>query len=932
MSNICAASRSLPPALLLVCLAYSLPPAHAQVAPDGVAAGETSPGQAAADGFAGVRGTITDDTGEILISAVIEVLGGGGQSTYSDEDGLFELALPPGTYTLRVTFPMFETRQVEVTVRPGQAADVRVMLPLSQEATEVVVMEGKIERSAEGVQLMIRKNAPAVSDVLSKQEIARTPDSSASDAVKRVPSVTVDEGKYVVIRGLGDRYVSTMLNGASLPSPEPDRQAVPLDLFPTSLLSNLTVAKSYTANLPGTFAGGGLLLDTNAYPADLEMKLEVSTGIDSGSSFRDVNTQPGGSLDFLGYDDGARETPAGLPQNTRMDELSPEERELLGESVSNRWAASSDTAMMNVGVGAEVGDTVQVGGKRLGYLGTFTFGHEMSGRRVSTGQTRLSNGQLQYSETSTSVDGSREATIGSLGNIGYELGSGHSLNLIGLYSHDGEAVSSQTAGLNDNAGSRFEQTRLEFLERELTFLQLSGKHRLARAASLSWQSNVSVSGRDEPDTRDITYLVNNTGMRTYYNEPGSGESFLSSLEQTSLGGGFDVSIPLPRVSLAAGASVQHTERDFLGRRLRFTYLATGMPEHTRLPADQIFSPATIGTSFALEERTLQSDGYDGALDVLGGYASAEVEATDALRAIVGMRFERSGQSLSSGNPTAVDSEAERESIDRDDSSLLPTANLVYSVAEQMNLRTAYSYTLARPMFRELAPFIYYDQVERVSREGNPDLLLTRIHNADVRWEWFPGEREVVAVSGFYKRFQNPIEQVIYNAAGSRTFQNAASANAFGAEVEARMSLGRVAQGLDRLQIGANLALIESSIALRDEQVGSQTSAERPMQGQAPYAVNVSATYSHPALAEMTVLYNVIGATITDVGTQGLPDIYRQPFHKLDVVVQRKIQRDLKVKLAAVNLLDAAVESRQGDLATLWYEPGVSFSLGLEWAP
>lgn len=930
------------PALALAFLVMIHGSVHAQgvpdISPSDMALPDTATSDSAISDVAvsgvGVRGRVVDDTGEVLIAATVEVIAGGsGEVAYSDEDGAFELALPPGDYLLRVSMPMFTDREVAVTVpASGGMASVDVALAIG---TEVVQMEGRIERGAEGMQLEIRRNAAAVSDVLSKQEIARTPDSSASDAVKRVPSVTVEDDKYVVIRGLGDRYATTLLNGVPLPSPEPDRQAVPLDLFPTSLLSNLIVTKSYTAELPGTFGGGSLALATDAYPLDFKLRLELSTSLNTATSFRDINTQPGGSLDFFGYDDGARAVPGDLPADTTMSELSAEERERLGESMSNRWVAGSDSAMMGLGIGAEIGDTVDAGGRRLGYLGTFSFGRSPKLRQTRTGKTRISNGALEYRDTFDGVHGVDEARVGALGNVGYELGDGHSIDLVGLYSHTGEASTSTVSGFNDNAGSLVEETRLQFLERAMSFFQLAGSHRLAAASrvELDWQTNVSFSSRDEPDTRDIVYLVANDGTRTYYNESASGQSFIASLDQRSLGGGFDLSLPLARARLRAGASAQRTDRSFLGRRLRFDYLSTtGMPAHTRLPADQIFSAATIGTSFALEERTLQSDGYDGTLDVLGTYASAELEAAKRLRVIAGLRFEYSSQSLSSGNPTAVDSVMERESMKRSDPALLPALNLVYAASQQTNLRAAYSYTLARPLFRELAPFIYYDPIERVGREGNPGLAMTRIHNADLRWEWFPGDREVLAVSGFYKRFEDPIEQVIYNAAGSRTFENAAGASAFGAELEARLSLGRVARALDDLRIGANLAIIDSAIELSEAQQGSQTSSERPLQGQAPYAFNVGLTYSNPAYADVTVLYNVIGAAITDVGTQGLPDIYRQPFHKLDLVVQRALQQGVKLELTAVNLLDAAVESRQENMATLRYEPGVSVSVGLSWTP
>ena len=906
-------------------------------APAAVASPATTP--AVVSAIEGVVGTVVDDTGEPLIAALVQVVEGGSTYVETDETGSFELSLPPGQYTLELSFPMFDTRRYELRVEPGQATTLAAVLPLSAEALEVIEITGTINRKSEDAQLQIRKSSVVVSDVLSSQEISRSPDSSASDAVKRVPSVTLDDGKYIVIRGLGGRYVSVLLNGVTLPSPEPDRQAVPLDLFPTGLLSNLTVLKSYSSELPGVFGGGALQIDTNAYPVDFELKLKASTSVDSSATFGGINGQPGGALDFFGYDDGYRGLPGAIPGDMPVDAMADADRESAGEAFANNWELEERSAMPNLSLGGEIGDTLEVGGRRLGYLGAVSFGHKSDAVENVTSKTRLSDGMLGYRETLDGTIGVEEATLSALGNVGYEFGPGHSMNVIGIYTHNGEAVSSFVSGYNETDGENVEQTRLQFVERALTFTQLTGSHRFSQASGLQvdWQGNASFSSRSEPDTRDITYNINNTGTRIYKNQPGSGERFFADLEQRSLGGGLDFKLPLTGVILRAGGAAQHTERDFLGRRFRYRYdTLSGDPAVRELSPSELFRPENIGPtsdgthSLYLVESTQENDGYAGALDVFATYASADVRVSEDLRFIAGARFEFSDQELSSGNPTAMSGEA--ESIARTDPALLPSANLVYALGEQMNLRGAYSYTLARPQFRELAPFLYYDPIERVTLEGNPELAMTRIHNAGLRWEWFAAAREVFAISGFYKRFEDPIEKIIYNAAGSRTFDNAQSADAFGAEVEARMSLGRFTPALDRLRVGVNLSLIRSSVELSEMQQGVLTSRERPMQGQAPYVVNFNATYDNPDLVEATLLYNVIGPNITDVASQGLPDVYAEPYHKLDLVLRRGLSDGLKLKVAAQNLLNARIERTQGDLAILSYDPGMSLSLGLEWVP
>jgi TonB dependent receptor/Carboxypeptidase regulatory-like domain/TonB-dependent Receptor Plug Domain len=891
------------------------------------------------DGSMGVRGKITDADGYPLMAALVEVVDGGSDSAQTDENGSFTLLLVPGTYTLQISFPLYDTRRVAVTVAPGQAAERALALSLSQSGTEVIEIVGKIDRGSEGAQLQLRKSAAVVSDVLSSAEIARTPDSSASDAVKRLPSVTLEDGKYVLIRGLGDRYVSVLLNGVILPSPEPDRQAVPLDLFPASMLSNLTVLKSYAAELPGIFGGGALRIDTHSYPVDFQLEIKGSTSADTASAFQDIHGQAGGSLDFLGYDDGARRLPAAVPADMPVDLMAPEDQERVAESFANQWTVKDQGAIPNVNLGAELGDTVELGGKRLGYLGSLSFGHKMRAVENQTSKTHVAGEQLELRETLYGVLGVEEAGLSMLGNVGYALAPGHSVNAIAVYTHDGESISSLVSGYSETDAQNVEQTHLQFVERSLTFTQLTGSHRLpgARNLQIAWQGNASVTSREEPDTRDITYNVAGDGGRAFKSQPGSGERFFSTLDQTSLGAGVDLELPLRGVLLRAGATAQRTEREFLGRSFRYRFdNVCGDQAVLMMDPTDMFAPENIGPtddcshSFSLLENTTQSDGYAAALDVLGTYAAADVQVIEPLRVIAGARFEYSDQELLSGNRTAMTGEIDQ--MDRTDPALLPTANVVYALTRDMSLRAGYSYTLARPQFRDLAPFLYADPIERITREGNPDLVETRIHGADLRWEWFPAPLDVIALSGFYKRFRDPIEQIIYNTAGSRTYANAASADVRGAELELRTSLGRVTPLLDQVRVGANLALMSSSIELRPEQQTLLTNRERPLQGQAPYVINMNASYDNPAIAEVTMLYNVIGASITDVGSQNLPDVYTAPFHRLDLVARRKLGDELRLKLTAANLLDAAVERTQGDLSIFRYKPGVSFSLGLEWAP
>ena len=889
----------------------------------------------------GVRGQVVDaKTGDPLGDATIRVIkGGSGQVVHTDDNGNFVLPLPPGTYQLRVYYPLYEGRRVtNVIVSRHSMRKLRVPLPPSNAAILDYVVFAAPERTTEAGLLELRKRSVSVSDSLSAQEMSRSGDSSASDAVKRVVSATITDGRYINLRGLGGRYVTALLNGVTLPSPEPDRQAVPLDLFPTSLLSNLVVAKSYDAAYPGTFGGGTLLIETNTYPKRFTLSLKASTSANTVSTLQSNNTYRGGSLDFLGYDDGTRSLPGLVPRDgpARLNApgMDAATMENIGESFANNWNVNESTTHPNIGLGATAGDTLKHRGREFGYLASLNYGRKLKGRTANVAKVRSVDDGLEYREQVTSRRGSESAKIGGLVAFGYELTKHHRVNVFTLYTHNGSSSAQRVSGLNEADGMQIDSTRMRFVERALSFSQMRTSHRWPklRNLALTWQGNASFTSRSEPDTRDVTYNVLSDNRVRFKNETGSGERYFSDLSERSIGTGADAELPVTsRVRFKLGGSVQHGTREFSTRRFRMAFVGTD-PSVLTLPPEEMFSREHVGPSFRLEERTLQSDAYDATQTLMGGYSSIEVDASKRLKIASGIRYERSTQELTPGSPFALGQPLTDDRTDRADSDFLPTSMASLALTSSMNVRAAYSYTLARPRFRELSPFLFFDYTRRRSVSGNPELVQTRIHNADLRWEWFLGDADVVAASLFYKKFRDPIESVIVSASGGDvSFANARSANTRGIELEARSTLGRFHDTLDTIRVGANLALIRSRVELRDEQVGVQTSAERPLQGQSPYVVNLSAGYDG-GKTEAFALYNVIGRRIAEVGFDTLPDVYEQPFHRVDLVANRRLNPNLKLKFAATNILNRSISLKQGDLSVLRYKPGVGLSLSLSWSP
>lgn len=886
-------------------------------------------------GFTGVRGKVLDaESGEGLIEATVNVVKGGSQSVTTDVDGNFELELAPGEYELRVFTGLYKGQRVRVVVQRGKAQDLTVKLEAENDIEEVLV-EAKVQRRNEAALLQVRKKAVAVSDVISAQEISKTPDANAGDAVKRVVSVTLIDGKYVVLRGLEGRYVQTLLNGVVLPSLEPDRNAVPLDMFPTALLANLTVIKSYAAELPGQFGGGALMIETNTYPEDFELKVNASTSANTTDTFEDGlgNTGGSGAGNFFGFDDGSRDLPDPVPTNAPVRNLDNAYTEQIGEAFPNVWDTPTHEVRPNFSLGTTVGDTRALGGTRkLGYLGAALMRKGFDVRRTDLRYLQISDQdpsgfQVQSDQVNTIGEG--ETSISGLLNVGLELDPRHTLTVFGLYTHVGEDGTARSTG-NFNYGEyQSDRYRIQFVERSLMFGQLGGEHRIDNQLKLRWQVNGAAVTRDELDSRDVDYRASEGQPFQYDDQPGSGQRFYSFLDDSAVGASADAAYEKDRVKLRAGVFASRSSRALDSRRFRFRKFNNPSVETLGAPPEEMFSPENIGTSFYVVEETTREDAYTADLDVLGGFAAGELELSEALRAIAGVRYEHSVQSMQNDSPYATTGMLFDVEYPSDD--VFPSANLIYAVTPAMNLRAAYSYTVVRPRFRELAPFAFYDYARDRSVSGNPDLVDTGIHNGDLRWEWFPAEAEVVAASVFYKDFSDPIEQVIANTNNDAYFENAQGASLYGVELEARMGLGRWSDALRHLKVGANLALIESEIELAPDDTLS-TNKKRPLYGQSPYQVNVSAGYSHERHGDLALLYNVIGDSISDVGILGSPDIYNRYQHKVDLVGARKLSPQLKLKGSVTNLLNQSARLVQADYVVAEYKPGVALSLGLEWSP
>lgn len=884
----------------------------------------------------GIYGRLVDaDTGEAVIEARVELVGVG-QTTYTDIDGRFAFSLPPGRYILRSFSPIHEIiRSENVIVRGASVTELDIELQPDPDSVIEVVIEARADTGSAATQLQIRRQAASVQDAISAEEISRSGGSTASDSVRRVVAATIVDGQYLFVRGLGGRYTNVLLNGTPLPSLDPDVPGVQLDLFPAGLLESIAIIKTFTPDIPGSFAGGTMMISTRDFPEQFTLRLGLSLGFNTSSSFHNVLGYEGGSLDWLGFDNGTRALPGSVP-NERVavsrNGLGRDEVNEIARTFPNIWEPRRQIGLPNMGLSLSIGDTVEVGSRTLGYLWSFSYGHSTSRRVGEIAAVRL-EGEGEESEVAlresleieTSSD---EALWGTLGNVSLELAENNDLSLMAMYAQSGEDSTRLVEGLLESEGANIRSHQLNFVERSLFFGQLIGDHReLPRLSGsrITWRVDTAWVERDQPDMRDVTYQE---GEHGYYwrNVAGSGDRFYSRLNQFDVGGSLDVVIPIIRPTLRFGGVARMSNREFTARRFSMKFAGSSAEERL-LPPEELFASENIGVLSEMSEETRPDDGYDAELRTYAGYLMLDSPIAGPLRMMGGVRFEAFDQHVESSSAFAEQDEV--EGTNRVDYDWLPSGAFIFQLREGMQLRAAYGGTVARPLVRELAPFLFQDFVRRRTIQGNPDLERTFIHNADLRWEWFFGETEVVSATFFYKYFSNPIEQVVVDRQGNITYENVDGAQNFGGEIEARFSFGRFHPGLSFLSLGANLTLVYSRVRLSEEQIASATSEERPLAGQSPFVANLSLGFSFPDTGlEANLYYNVFGRRISDVGRLGLPDVYEEPFHSLDLVVSWEFAEHYNLRFRARNLLYQDVSLEQGGIEVSRYNPGISLSLKL----
>ncbi len=900
---------------------------------------------AAQQGGASLAGIVRDDTGGVIPGVTVTATRSGEAAApeiaVTGVEGDFRINnLRPGTYRIEAVLDGFQPAVREVKLTTGQSLEVEFkIVPAFGETVDVVA---DAVQTGEVAILESRRQAAVVSDSISSEEIRKTPDSSAASVVERLTGVTLLGNKYVYVRGLGERYGGSTINGATLPTTETEKRVVPLDLFPAKLLETVNVVKTYTPDKSGEFGSGIVEMTTTDFPRSRSVKLTVGGTYHSGATGDEFLRYSGG-LDWLGR--GGQALPSTIPTEPlrRGSIFDPEgytaaELEQFGESLLGPWTGSRiNSASPATNFALTYGETFG----RLGVVVSGVSNHSYDRTDEEIRFFAIDSGDTLVPRNDYDIETDSEtATAGFVGNFGFRINDSNNVSLSSVITRDASSEARFQEGLNTNSSGNIRDLRSRYQLEQVRSHRLRGDHNLGGpgiGSLLEW--NVSRSeASNESNLRENFYVERDPGVFELLT--GAAESArldFFDLEDKIWQGGAAYSIFFAsengQRSGAIKAGYEHIDRtrDFAARRLRFTTQTRPNVDLTQAPED-ILTPETIGPNgFEIREVTGVNDSYDAEHTIVSAYLMSD--ATFARwRFVGGVRFEDSAQIVSTFNPFDLATAAESINESKD---VLPSMNVVYQATPRSNLRFAYGRSLNRPAFRELSPFTFVEITGGRSVAGNPDLKQATLDGFDLRWELFPSDGEVLAASAFYKKIDSPIERIIVPTTELRTsFVNADQAELWGVELEFRRSLGLFTPLLERFALNVNYAYINSEVTLGEQQMSVATSTSRPLEGQSDQVGNVAIQFYEPRWGTMVrVLAAYVGERITDVGAYGLPDIYQDAYSTIDFVFSQQIFREnVELKLTASNLLDEVRQFSQGDKIHRRLEPGRSFGLSLSYTP
>lgn len=910
-----------------------------------------------------IRGRVSDaETGEAMFGTNVVIKGTTTGAT-TDFDGNFSIEnVEPGTYDIEASFISYEKKTITgVEVKDGEVTIIDFLLGEASLEMDEVVVEAKKVRNTESAVITLQKKSSNILDGISSAQISKSGDSDAAAAVSRVTGVSVEQGKYVYIRGLSDRYSKTLLNGAELPGLDPNRNTVQMDLFPTNTLDNLIVYKTFSPDLPGSFTGGLLNVVTKDFPEKFNLQFSTKLGYNTNSSFnKDFMTYNGGNLDGLGIDDGSRAVPDGARTDLPVFEIGMSNEEIQKlNNVTGSFGDGMDftrkRSFMNHSHSFSIGNQSKLFKKPIGYNLAVSYKRNFdyydngeSGRYTLV--DKYDRARRLNSDLNLSDEKSTESVLwGAMFNANYKINGNNKIGATVMYNQSSDKTARFQQGRKriDDPDLYYQTRSLTFLERSLMAAQLKGEHILTglNNTSIDWVSSYTVSTQDQPDMRFFSngFRINDADT-SYSIEPSIGQlptRYFREMKEQNIDNKINFTVPFKQWSgekakFKFGGSFVYKFRTFTEDQYRYVRQNNryyGDPNNYLAP-DSLYSSENAQGVYVQSAFDAKNN-YDANEKTAGAYVMVDLPLFAALKFSGGVRMENANIYLES-----LDPDAEKGTLKNTD--FLPSANFTYALNERMNMRASYNRSLARPTFRELAPFASFSFIGDFIMLGNANLKRTLIDNVDLRWEFYPNNGEIFSVSAFYKKFQNPIERAFNPLAPNSdelNFRNVDQAWLIGAEFEFRKRLNFITEALKDLTVGGNFTYVYSRVDIAEDELANtrvlnpDAESYRPMFGQSPFIVNAFINYDNDKTGTgVNVTFNMFGERLAVVIPSGTPNVYEQPRPSLNFSISQEIGAGFSLRLRANNLLNPeyklAYNFKGVEYAYQSYRIGRTFSLGV----
>jgi TonB-dependent receptor len=887
-----------------------------------------------------LRGKVIDDeTGEALIGVTVRSLDGPGGG-FTDLEGSFNASLQPGVQRISFEYIGYEklvVEGVEIKANDVTVLDlVRLTTKAQSALKDAVTVTATRVKNTESALVTLQRKSVNVMDGISAQAFKKSGDGDAAAAIKRVTGVSVEDGKYVYVRGLGDRYTKTVLNGMELPGLDPDRNTLQMDIFPTNLVDNLVVLKTFTPNLSGDFTGGTVDVQTKDFQSTKVFGISASLGYNPAMNLTgDYLSHTGNIADVFAFGGSSRALPFEVQEvQQTLVATNPAKAEEFTQAFSKDVSAFSAMSLLNTSFNINAGNQFNKDKKVYGYNLAFGYSNQFQYYDTFLTENYLKSvdktqNELFLAEQNNGSVGSNEVLWSALANGSFKKKK-YSLSATLFHTQNGIKKSSDLIYLNvanpfGDAGAHLLQDILYYNQRSLTNLLL--RHRYVNPEK-KWEFETklspSFSTNSEPDMKITRLSIEDLENEQYKFNIGAGSEvarIYRNLFEYGINGKFDAVKTIQmkndkETKLKMGAAYNYKNRDFSVYKYNFQPLGS---ENFNLngDADQIYDELlyteAAGEGFRVIDFFNDANIFDANLNLFGAYVMNELPLGNRFNAIYGVRVEQIMMNYTGENQLGVRLENERV---LDELSVLPSASFVYRATANMNIRLAGSRTVARPSFKEKSNAQILDPITNRTFIGNLDLEQSDITNLDLRWEYYMQSGELISISGFYKHFINPIEIVAFKPETPNNFtpRNAESANVYGAELEIKKSLGFISASIKDLFLGTNISYIISEVQMtapeilgrqNEARVGQVIGETRVMQGQAPYIFNVFLNYANKERGlNANVTYNVQGPQLAIVGIARVADVYTEPFHSLNFKASQTIGKydNMQVSLSATNLL------------------------------